>query len=756
MFSQFVCLCVQILLYPPIIIKVAHKLYSGDKYMSNILITGGAGYLGTWITRLLLEDNHYVRVIDRCFFGEKPVEGFKQNNNYELIKDDIRWPSEAVFKDIDILIDLAGLSNDPSCSLNSELTQSINRDGIINFNRMAKEAGIRQVINASSCSVYGQGGGYFVEESASCNPLTLYAQSKLMVEEFLFNNLCDRNYCVTALRFGTLYGLSRRMRFDLIVNIMTARVMMSNKIFVNGGGLQWRPLVHVQDAARAFLHVLDAPVEKVNGQVFNVGANDQNFRVITVANIIHDIFPGSEMIIVPEDADERSYNVSFDKIKNHLGFKPKRNVPETVVDIRDALKDGIVEYRGDGQDDLTATTLRYRKLTGNNPLLEQEGKFRIHRSVEFYKHNIDERDILRQEKTLRSIFLTTGSITKKFEKMLADYLGVSRVIGTTSCTDSLFLVLKALGVGPGDEIITTPMTFVATANAVEHTGARPVFVDVEPETGNIDASRVAASVNKKTKAIIPVHLYGQMCDMKTLSGIAKEHGLSLIEDAAHCIEGVRDGIQPGRLSDAACFSFYATKNITCGEGGAIATNDNDLADMLVKMRLHGLSADAASRYTGDFKPFDMVLLGYKANMSNLDAALLIGQLERIDELWERREHVSRAYEKEIAAIANIGLTTIRGNSKSARHLFTIRVDSNIRGDMITALKSRGIGVAVNYPPVHLTTYYSEKYGYKPGDFPVAERIGAETISIPMYPRLTDSEIEYITTALRDISEELSE
>ncbi|MEW5692169.1 MAG: bifunctional SDR family oxidoreductase/aminotransferase class I/II-fold pyridoxal phosphate-dependent enzyme [Candidatus Hydrogenedentota bacterium] len=719
--------------------------------MANLLIAGGAGYLGTVLVKLLLENNHFVRVLDRCFFGEASLDSFKTNPNFELLKCDIRWIPRETFNNIDVLIDVSGLSNDPSCALNPDLTLAINRDGSINLAKAAKESGVKQLIFSSSCSVYGSGDTLFLKEDSKCKPVSLYAKCKLIVEEALFN-MCDKNFAVTVLRNGTFYGLSKRMRFDLLVNIMTARAFKDKKIFVVGGGEQWRPLVQVEDAATAFLKIINSKREKVAGEIFNVGSDDQNFRVITVANMINDIIPDAKLIKVPEDQDIRTYNVSFEKIKKVLDFVPAHNVPEAIIKIRDALAKGVVKFEGD-KDEMTVTTERYINLTKFNPMLEEKDKHIIKRTVEFYKHNIDEKDILNVQQTLYSIFLTTGNITKKFETDLSEYLGVKRVIGTTSCTESLFLVLKALGITQDDEVITTPMSFVATANAIEHCGAKPVFIDVEEETGNIDANLIEDAITEKTKAILPVHLYGHMCDMKKISQIAKKHKLYLIEDCAHCVEGVRDDIRPGAVSDAACFSFYATKNITSGEGGAIGTNNEELANTLVKLRLHGLSADAATRYSGRFKQFDMELLGYKANMSNVDAALLIGQLSRIEELLSKRERIANRYYEGLSKIKNIRLPAILHNVKHSRHLFTIWVRADIRDEFIYKLQDKGIGVAVNYKPIHLMKYYAEKYGYKKGMFPVSERIGSETISIPFYPRLTDAEIDYIIESIKDIADE---
>jgi len=293
------------------------------------------------------------------------------------------------------------------------------------------------------------------------------------------------------------------------------------------------------------------------------------------------------------------------------------------------------------------------------------------------------------------------------------------------------------------------MSFCATANAILHVGAKPVFVDVEETTGNINAELIEQAITGKTRAIIPVHLYGQMCDMRRIHEIARRYNLRIIEDAAHAIESERDGIRVGQLSDTACFSFYATKNITSGEGGAITTSEGSLAEQLRMLRLHGIDKGAADRYTKKYQHWDMPLLGWKYNMDNIQAALLIGQLERIDALWEMRDLLWRLYEKELSGLREVRLLTTLPGVKHARHLFTLLVPPEKRDFLLWRLQERNIGVAVNYRPIHLLKYYRESYGYREGFFPVAEEIGSRTISLPLYPSLSEEEVMYIVSVLKE-------
>lgn len=371
--------------------------------------------------------------------------------------------------------------------------------------------------------------------------------------------------------------------------------------------------------------------------------------------------------------------------------------------------------------------------------------------VEFYKHSISQQDINNATEVLNSLFLTTGEVVDKFERKFSQYLGCKYTVGVTSCTAALHLSLLAYGIGSGDEVITTPMTFISTANAVIHAGATPVFVDVETDAANINVDLIESAITPRTKAILPVHLYGQMCDMNKIRQIADKHHLVVIEDAAHAVEASREGIRPGELGDATCFSFYTTKSITSGEGGAVITNNEEIANKLKKLRLHGMSTGAAERYSKKYEHWDMELLGWKYNMDNIQAALLLNQLERIEKHWQRREKICRIYEDAFRDNPEVSCLKVLPNSKSARLMFTILVSPQKRNRILWELQKREIGVAVNYRAIHLLTFYRQTYGYKRGMFPVAERIGDSTISLPLYPKLSDEEVQYVIEGVQDVT-----
>lgn len=384
--------------------------------------------------------------------------------------------------------------------------------------------------------------------------------------------------------------------------------------------------------------------------------------------------------------------------------------------------------------------------------------------VEFYRHQLGEDEAASWRRVLDTLFLTLGPQVATFEEELGRFLVRGRggatppfVVGTNSCSMGLLLALRALGVKPGDEVITTPMTFVSTTNAVLHLGATPKLVDVEPATGLIDPAAVRAAVGTRTVGLLPVHLYGQLADMRALRSIADAHGLFIVEDSAHGIEMERDSVRPGELGEAAVFSFYATKNVTSGDGGAIVTRDARVADRLRQLRNHGVSKAASERHGSRYQHWDLMELGYKANLTDLDAALLRPQLPCVEDKRARRERIAARYERLLRErISDFGSAapTARGvpwliekRGQSSHHLFTIHARPEERDGLLSKLGETGIGTAVNYRAIHRLTHLIERLGIPRGALPVAEEIGDRTISLPLYPTLTVEEQDRVVEAV---------
>jgi dTDP-4-amino-4,6-dideoxygalactose transaminase len=370
--------------------------------------------------------------------------------------------------------------------------------------------------------------------------------------------------------------------------------------------------------------------------------------------------------------------------------------------------------------------------------------------VPFYRHDLGKPELDAIAAVFATPILTTGDFTAEFERRFAQLTGRRHVLGVTSCTGAMHMALMALGIGPGDEVITTAMSFIATATAILEAGATPVFVDVEPDTGNIDPAAVAAAVTPRTKAILPVHLYGLMCDMHRLKAIAERHGLAIVEDCAHCIEGERGGLRPGEVAQAACYSFFATKNLTCGEGGALAFDDDALADPLRLLRLHGMTKTSADRHREGYTDWDMTLLGWKYNMSNIEAAMLLPQLDRLDDKLHRRHRLAARYEERLGGMNRVRLQAVPQEAIHARHLFAVCVDCADRTRLVQELRDEGVECVVNYRPIHLMTFFRERFDLRSGMFPAAEDIGATTISLPFYPDMPLESVDIVADALQRV------
>jgi len=379
----------------------------------------------------------------------------------------------------------------------------------------------------------------------------------------------------------------------------------------------------------------------------------------------------------------------------------------------------------------------------------------LSRPIPFFQHDLGEPELEAVREVLRGPILTTGATVERVERRLAEYLHARHALAVTSCTGAMHLALLGLGVGPGHEVITTPMTFIATSTAILEAGATPVFVDVEEKTGNLDVSKVEDAITARTRAILPVHLYGQMCDMRALRAIADRHGLRIVEDAAHCIEGERDGVRPGQLSDAACLSFYATKNLTCGEGGAIVSNDTELTERLRLLRLHGMTKTAYDRSREGYQHWDMVSLGWKYNMDNIHAALLLPQMERLDATWRKREELAQRYQALLAEVPGLTWPQTLPGVKHAHHLFPVWIVNGRRDEVIVGLHERGIPTVVNYRAIHLLSYFRERFGLKPGAFPIAERIGDAAVSLPFYPGIPAEHVAAVAEGLRALVSDAS-
>ena len=359
---------------------------------------------------------------------------------------------------------------------------------------------------------------------------------------------------------------------------------------------------------------------------------------------------------------------------------------------------------------------------------------------------------------LRSGWLTTGMVVKEFERDFAAYVGCKHALAVNSCTAALHLALEAVGIGPGDEVITCPMTFAATVGVIEHLGGRPVLVDCEPSTLNLDPSRIEARITPRTKAILPVHFGGQPCDMDPILEIARAHGLAVVEDAAHALPSRYRGRMVGTLGDITCFSFYATKTLTTGEGGMAVTNHDAYAERMRLMHLHGMSHDAWKRYqqNGSWS-YEILAPGFKYNLTDIAASIGIHQLRRCGAFHARRRRIARAYTAALSGLGGLETPRVTDERGHAWHLYVIQLDTeNLdidRDTFMRRLTAMNIGASVHFIPAHLHPYYRQKYGFQPGDFPNAFSAFQRIVSLPIYPKMTDQDVDDVIGSVRTLVEE---
>jgi len=369
--------------------------------------------------------------------------------------------------------------------------------------------------------------------------------------------------------------------------------------------------------------------------------------------------------------------------------------------------------------------------------------------IPFHKAYITEDEISGVVAAVKSGWLTMGPKTMEFEGKFRDYIFAGSGLRPEDCfsvsfnsaTAALHLALKAIGVKRGDEIIMPTNTFVATAEVITYFSAVPVLCDIGYDTHNINVSKIAALVTSKTKAIIPVHYGGQMCDMDEIMAIAQAHGLKVIDDAAHCLPSSYKGQRVGTIGDVTCFSFYATKTLACGEGGMAVTTNPDYAKTMKINRLHGISRDAWDRYTskGNWY-YEVVDNGNKYNTTDIHSALGLAQLSKLDRMYAMRKKVADIYNDAFAGSA-VTMPVICDDRDTAWHLYAIKV--NNRDELMAKLKESGISISLHFIPVHRQPYYAAKYGYKKEDFPVSEKVYSQSISLPIYPGMTEGEARYV-------------
>jgi dTDP-4-amino-4,6-dideoxygalactose transaminase len=370
---------------------------------------------------------------------------------------------------------------------------------------------------------------------------------------------------------------------------------------------------------------------------------------------------------------------------------------------------------------------------------------------------IEEDDIAGVVDSLKSGWIAKGPKTMEFEQRFAEYVGAKYAVALNSCTAALHLALVATGIGEGDEVLTTPMTFASSANVVIHTGAKPVFVDIDPITMNIDPQKIREKITSRTKAIIPVHMAGHPCEMDEILAIAQEHNLFVLEDAAHAVYTQYKGRMIGSIANATAFSFYATKNMVTGEGGMVTTNDEALYNKIRVLSTHGMSRNAWNRYAqaGSWY-YEILSPGYKDNMSDIMAGLGLSQLAKLERMQGMRREIVDYYNAEFGKLPELEVPVELDYARHAWHLYIIKLNLDTlsidRNKFIEELKEENIGTSVHFIPLHLHPYYRDTFGYKPGDFPLAEGVFERIISLPLYPKMSTQDANDVVEAVKRVIE----
>ncbi|ACI18597.1 DegT/DnrJ/EryC1/StrS family aminotransferase [Dictyoglomus thermophilum] len=367
---------------------------------------------------------------------------------------------------------------------------------------------------------------------------------------------------------------------------------------------------------------------------------------------------------------------------------------------------------------------------------------------------IGEEEINEVVDTLKSDWITTGPKVKKFEEEFCRYFNSPSALALNSCTAALHTALVTLGIGPGDEVITTPMTFCASVNVIEHVGAKPVLVDVESDTLNIDPNKIESAITNKTKAILPVHYSGHPVELDTIYDIAEKYNLYVVEDAAHAIHAKYKGRFIGSSNNPVCFSFYATKNLTTAEGGML-TGDPNFIERARIISLHGMSKDAWKRYSKEGSwYYEVVYPGFKYNMTDIQASIGLWQLNKLENFQRRRREIVNMYNSAFKDIEALRTPIERPEVEHSWHLYVLRLNLEMlridRNQFIEELKNRNIGTSVHFIPIHLHPYYRDKYGFKPNDFPVAYENYLKIISLPLYPRMSNEDVYDVIEAVIDV------
>lgn len=717
----------------------------------HVLVTGGAGYLGCCLVRRLLDCGHRVRVLDRFCFGRAALHELESQPLLEVVEGDIRRLQEhpQLLDGIEAIAHLASLSNDPSCDIDEDMAHDVNVASAVELARQALQRGVHRFVLASSCTVYGRGVFEILDEQSPVRPVSTFGRTKLEAETAILEMRTDAFEPVVS-RCATLFGHSPRMRFDLAVNQMVATAVRQGCIEVRGGGNQWRPFVHVRDAAEVMRQLLEADAALVSGEIFNVGDDALNIKICELARLVAGRIGGVNIDTAKDDDDLRNYCVSFGKLKGRLGHRCVYGFEDGIGEVRQWLQEGGVDTNAPVFNNVQ----RLREL--RDTPVEAGGEPTAARFIPLSRPSLGPEEEAAVLRSLRSGWLTSGPQIAAFEKTFGDTVQSPCSVAVSSCTAALHLCLAAMGVRPGDEVLTSPITWASTGNTVLNMGANVAFADIDPATMNVTPQTVAAAISARTKVIMPVHMAGHPCDLDGIIEVGRKHGIPVLEDAAHALGAAYHGIPIGSYGDCACFSFYAIKNITTMEGGMIAAKDPEFAARLRLLASNGMAASAWDRYSRSAiaGPQEVIIPGYKYAISNVGAAMGLEQLKKFAHFKAARARLAAMYRTVLKDVDEIVLPDTYGHVTHAWHLFIIRLRlerlTKTRDEIAHELRRENIGTGINFYGLHLHKYYRETFALKPEDYPNATQVSHEVLSLPLHPQLSEKDLHDVVAALKKV------
>ncbi|MCD6327045.1 NAD-dependent epimerase/dehydratase family protein, partial [bacterium] len=625
----------------------------------TILVTGGAGYLGCHLCPQLVEQGAKVRVFDRLYFGKEGLQSVVKPENMELVEGDMRaiekfpWLLDGIYG----VVHLAGLANDPSCDLSPTMAEEINHIASLKLAEMAKARGVPRFVFASSCSVYGASGEKLVSEVSPLSPVSLYAKLKIKSERALFD-MADENFIVTALRQSTLFGYSPRMRFDLAINLMTLSAAAKHKIIVLGGGGQWRPFLHVKDAARAIVAVLRAEKQKIASQILNVGANRDNYTICDLAKIVEANVPDTATEVAPDDADRRSYRVRFDKIATRLGYDTTMTPADGAKEIYQAIKDGRI---AEPYSDWHFNVLRLKHLV-SIPVADG-GETSRSSMLPYSLPTITGADRMRVADSLKAA--AEGSLEgplRNLESALLERFDRSAAMLLHSRHLVLRAALRSSGHSGPHIMIMHPFSDAKLFAAAQQLGFTPVLCDLEERSLRFDLERLNALLKKGASAIIAGSRLDMPENLKAMESIAGEEGCSLIVDAQDLMGALVNGRHIATYGDCAVLDFGPDQNVTALGGGAVLFRELSAEEEVMR----GQSKNKTS---------GVISLDEKQmRLSPISAMLGISSLGRLDEASDLLRNLQAAYDELLSDTPHVRVLRASDESQRSGSKYPVLVD----------------------------------------------------------------------------------